>query len=120
MSETPSKIDPRPAPADKCPKWAHELIEQIGALEIRLGNVRPSGDWKAATLQDVYKRLAEGADSFDDSVVETLFQKVSQGLTQEGFGAADIAAFINVRIPSDRLPYCSAAEVAEALVQTEH
>lgn len=109
----------RPTPAvplvqDLCPKWAALLIEQLCALEVRLGNVRPAGDWKQANLEDVMKRMAEGADAFDDSVVEALFRKIATGLVGDGFSEAEIAAFVNARIPSGRLPYCNAAEVREA------
>lgn len=118
MSDTPATKDgrpaPTPAPKDGCPAWASLLIDQIAALEIRLGNIRPSTDWKDVNLQDLYERLGDGAGSFDEQVVDDVFKRIARDLTHEGRSPAEIAAFVNVRIPSGKLPYCNAEEVVEA------
>jgi hypothetical protein len=113
------------APADQCPKWAAALIAKIRDLEIRLGNIHPTGEeWQVQDLDGLYRRSAgmtqdddEGeGPAFDSQVTQTLFIRVAQGLSDEGFDPATIAQFINSRVPTGgRLLYCNAAEVVEAL-----
>lgn len=104
---------------DACPKWAALLIDEIRALEIRLGNIRTTdteaGAWQKAKLSEVLSRVDDDAHSFDESVVEAHFRRISARLLGEGFTAAQIATFINSRIPTGgRLAYCNADEVSEA------
>ena len=105
-------------PSDNCPRWAVEMILRIRDLEVQLGNLRPdsSEPWKVANITDVYSRLEDPESSavFAD-LVESLFGKLAVGLKDAGFDSEQIAALINTRIPSGRLPYCNSAEVQEAL-----
>jgi hypothetical protein len=105
-------------PKDGCPDWAARVIHRLRLLEIKLGNITPENDWNEANVVRLYDRLGgqHDSDSQDESLVETLFQQVSQGLTDEGFDAFKIADFINGRVRGmSRLPYCSATEVAAVL-----
>jgi len=103
---------------DSCPVWAHEIIHRISEIEIKLGHLAPSGAWQIAKIEEILNRMQGDDDtSFDESVVESLFRKVSIGLYDAGFTLEDIAQMINVRIPSGRLAYCNAAEVADAIGQ---
>jgi hypothetical protein len=99
-----------------CPGWAAKQIDQIATLEVRLGNIRPEGDFKEAMLADVVDRIGSDEAAFDESAVEALFVQVSRGLAGEGFTPDEIAGVINARIPSGKLPYCNASEVREALL----
>ncbi len=110
---------------DGCPSWASEMISTITVLEVEAGTIKnpteqtSTNGWSTAQLDD----LAKVAGRMDDQgrqeladEVETLFGKVSRGLTAEGHNPDAIAAMINARVPTGcRLPYCSAAEVRDAL-----
>ncbi len=99
---------------DRCPAWASAVIARIRDIEIEAGNVTPAGDWQQLDLGKLQGRLFTKEEGPDDS--ENLFSELSRRLVSEGFSPADIAAFVNARIVSSgRLPYCSAAEVSEAL-----
>ncbi len=100
---------------DGCPVWAQELIHKISEMEIKLGHLAPSGAWQIAKIEEILNRMQRDDTSFDESVVESLFAKVSIGLYEEGFSLEDIAEFVNIRIPSGKLPYCNVREVAEAI-----
>ena len=94
------------------------MILRIRDLEVQLGNLRPdsSEPWKVANITDVYSRLEDPESSavFAD-LVESLFGKLAVGLKDAGFDSAQIAGFINTRIPSGRLPYCNSSEVKDAI-----
>mgnify|MGYP006285660201 CR=1 FL=1 len=105
--------------ADKCPRWASDLIVRIRDLEVQLGNIRPDNSeaWQVQHVTDVFNRLEDPDSSavFAD-LVESLFVKVARGLREEGFVSDQIATFINSRIPSGKLSYCNRSEVEAALL----
>jgi hypothetical protein len=105
--------------ADKCPRWASDLIIRIRDLEVQLGNIRPDSSeaWQVNHVTDVFNRLEDPDSSavFAD-LVESLFAKVTRGLKDEGFASDEIATFINSRIPSGKLSYCNRSEVEAAFV----
>jgi hypothetical protein len=105
---------------DKCPKWAEELVVRLRGLEIQLGNLKPDDGWQSLTAQSLAERAArlnaqEGNAELDASLTETLFQRLCRGLSEEGFGPEAIAAMVNCRLHSERLPYCSTDDVDEVL-----
>lgn len=105
---------------DACPAWADNLIKQLEAMEIALGNIRPSGkDWSENDLEAVYNRAfanSDRDDRADEEAVEALFTKIAKDLAKEGFDAPAIAAMVNARVGAGgKLPYCDASEVRSAL-----
>lgn len=107
-------------PKDGCPDWAARVIHRLRLLEVKLGNITPENDWNEANVVRLYDRLGgqNDSDSQDESLVETLFHQIAQGLTDEGFDTFKIAEFINARVRGmSRLPYCNATEVNAALRQ---
>ena len=107
------------AKASGAPSWAVELLTRLRDLEIRLGNITPEGDWQESRLSSLHERLYGASAGEGDDLelnVELLFKKVAQGLAEAGYTPAATADLINALVPSGgRLPYCNAAEVAEAL-----
>ena len=111
--------------SDGCPNWAHEIISRILILEVEVGTIKSpsesanSNDWSTETLEKLAKLANRMDNSGTDSTsetVEAMFIKVAQGLARDGHTAEVIAAMVNARIPTGcRLPYCSPAEVADAL-----
>lgn len=101
---------------DRCPTWAVALIARIRDIEIEAGNINPpGGDWAQRRLEEIQERAYVEHEGKDDA--EELFVELSRRLSSEGFSPAEIAGFVNARILSGgRLPYCSAAEVSEALL----
>lgn len=100
------------------PSWAEELVLRLRELELRLGNLKPADGWQSLTAEQLAARagaLNEEESSDDASLTETLFQRLCRGLSEEGFAEDAIASFINARLHTERLPYCNAAEVSEAL-----
>ena len=126
MSENMNESIARPnSLSDGCPDWAHEIISRILILEVEVGTIKSpsesatSTDWSTENLDKLAKLANRMDNSGTDSTsetVEAMFIKVAQGLTREGHTADVIAAMVNARIPTGcRLPYCSPAEVADAL-----
>lgn len=117
-AQTPEKSSTS-AIKDACPSWASEAFIKIQALEIRLGNIRETAaQWQSVEYDELIKR-AEADDQFahaDNEMVEALFVRTCQILSEEGFEPADIAAFANARIGAGgKLSYCSPEEVAESI-----
>ena len=102
---------------DGCPSWADKLIKEIEYLEVKLGNIREPSTWQVTPMEHLYERVFGDQDSSTDaSAVETIFSKVVQRLSGEGFDSEAIAAFINRRVGrEERLPYCDANEVQQSL-----
>jgi hypothetical protein len=105
--------------SDNCPDWAAELINEIVAIEIELGNIIKETDWAQIPGESLVKRTFGDASTYQEleERVEILFQKLSKALTKDGFDPEAIATFINVRATSQssRLPYCNADEVTQAI-----
>ena len=99
----------------RCPSWADALVQRITELEVQLGNLNPDGPCQVSNVAEVYKRLDSEDTALTAEAVDALFARVCRGLSEEGFAAGDIAAAINTRIPSGRVPYCNESEVTEAL-----
>ncbi len=108
-------------PQDHCPSWASALIAKIRALEIHLGNIRPASEeaWQVANVQEVLSRMQAEETAVHNDLVDGLFAKLSRLLAEAGYEPDQIAAFINSRMPSGRLPYCSSGEVVDALGQAD-
>lgn len=103
-------------PEDRCPAWAVTLIRRLCDLEVQLGHVNPGNEWHVSQLRDLVQRQSHDDDeSLNDDATESLFRRVSRGLADEGYDVSEIAGFINRRIPTGKVPYCSASEVDDAL-----
>jgi hypothetical protein len=111
--------------ADKCPKWAEDLIHQIRLIEIRLGNLmappasegKGDKDWQTVDWEELSQRaFPTGAEPAEDAA-DVLFKKVCRDLAKEGFAVSEIAGFVNARVvsPGSKLLYCSPGEVEDAL-----
>ena len=104
---------------DQCPAWADQMIRQIAALEIRLGNITKPTAHRTSDLEDLIRKTADDMGHTDEAAVDALFQKVSRGLAEAGYDVDAITQFINAGVAviggPTRLPYCDATEVRDAL-----
>ena len=112
--------------SDACPEWAASMIAKILLLEVEAGTIKnpseslESGQWSSSQIDDLSKMASrmdnQGYQDLADEV-ESLFVRVARGLVSEGHSPDAISEMVNRRIPTGcRLPYCSAAEVRDALV----
>lgn len=102
---------------DNCPKWAEEMIDLLRKMEISLGNIPASENWRSQHVKDVQASVVDGEGSvFTESQTEQLFEKITQGLFEEKFSIEDIAKFLNIRITYEGGPqYCSLKEVEDSV-----
>lgn len=111
---TPDK-DGKGASADGCPPWAEDLINQIVAIEVELGNITKEKDWTFSTADSLSAQAFDPASTKEELAnrVDLLFEKLSKALHEQGHDPEQISGFVNNRAKSEssRLPYCNAAEV---------
>lgn len=103
--------------SDNCPEWASEKIDQLRQIEVFLGNIPKTADWKSNHCKDIMKRSFEKeVQVFDDAKAELVFKRIVKSLANEGFNIETIVGFFNTRIDYENGPvYCDASEVSEAL-----
>ncbi|MFK7826836.1 MAG: hypothetical protein AB8G05_22020 [Oligoflexales bacterium] len=104
-------------PSDHCPEWAIKLIAQLREVEVYLGNIPRTLEWKSSHLSDIAKRsLSNDYSAINEQTSELVFNKIVKSLFQEGFDTAEIELFINNRISYGGGPrYCDRSEIELAL-----
>ena len=103
-----------------CPRWAVEQIGQLRQIEVFLGNIPATEDWKSDHLTKISaQRLSVEYPGLNDNTAAMLFRRIVLGLEKEGFSTAWIARMINARCGYSGGPtYCDEKEVTEALALT--
>lgn len=102
---------------DQCPDWADSKIMNLRQVEIFLGNIPKTANWKSDHLNKISgDEVRSNYPGLNDSTTDMLFSQISRQLSSEGFTPEQIAQFVNARICYEGGPtYCSADEVSDAL-----
>lgn len=101
-------------PSD-CPEWAKNLIDQLKAAEIRLGNIAVDKNWSDhGDLQALMQRCY-GENELSADQTDAMFKDICLKLAQSGFSKSKIAEFINSAFTESRMAYCDEREVGDAI-----
>ena len=104
---------------DGCPQWAVDLILSLRDFEIQLGNVMPpqGGEKGDDYISKPLAELVQSSLDVTNASTEKLFATIAHKLTESGYSAEQITAFVNARVaPEAKLPYCNCEEVKESLL----
>lgn len=116
MTESQNGSSSAPAPQDGCPDWAARKLAQLCEMEIRLGNVHHESEWHTRDMGPLTGAQEGASGEVTEAMAEAVFRKIARELHEAGYSPETIASFANARIGTDqRLPYCDASEVREAL-----
>lgn len=102
---------------DQCPDWADSKIMNLRQVEIFLGNIPKTANWKSDHLNKISgEEVRSNYPGLSDATADMLFSQISRQLSSEGYSHDQIATFVNSRISYEGGPsYCSAKEVSEAI-----
>lgn len=100
-----------------CPEWAETQIAQLREVEIYLGNIPKTAEWKSSHLNEIARRsLSSEHSSINEQTSELVFTKIVRSLHHDGFTSAQIESFINDRVSYQGGPkYCDRSEIEDAL-----
>lgn len=103
--------------ADGCPSWAIQELQKLYTLEVALGNIPSSPEWRSNFVTEVQDRVFSNIDMHStNEATELVFDRLVRRLAGENFTPEQIMGFINNRVGYASGPkYCTLAEVQAAI-----